>query len=80
MIIISQDKITYINYDIMRYVNIKPYGTHKKIYKMFTGNFNNYKVELGTYNTMERAREVLRELECYANLKTNKKYYEMPVE
>ena len=65
MIIVSQDKTQILNFDNVQNVRIEPYGTHikgKKIYKIFAGNFEGYAIELGTYETEERAKEVLQEI------------------
>ena len=65
MIIVSKDKCTIVNFSNIQNIRIEPYGTHikgKKIYKIFTGNFEGYTTELGKYETEERAREVLREI------------------
>ena len=65
MIIVSQDKKTIVNFENIQNIKIEPYGTHikgKKIYKIFSGNFEGYEAELGTYETEERAKEVLAEI------------------
>lgn len=65
MIIVSQGKCTIVNFSNIQNIRIEPYGTHikgKKIYKIFAGNFEGYTTELGTYNTEERAKEVLQEI------------------
>ncbi len=65
MIIVSQDKCTIVNFSNIQNIRIEPYGTHikgKKIYKIFTGNFEGYTTELGKYETEERAKEVLQEI------------------
>lgn len=65
MIIVSQDKGTIVNFGNIQNIKIEPYGTHikgKKIYKIFSGNFEGYEIELGTYETEERAKEVLQEI------------------
>ena len=65
MIIVSQDKCTIVNFSNIQDIRIEPYGTHikgKKIYKIFAGNFEGYATELGTYDTEERAKEVLQEI------------------
>ena len=65
MIIVSQDKCTIVNFSNIQNIRIEPYGTHikgKKIYKIFAGNFEGYTTELGTYDTEERAKEVLAEI------------------
>lgn len=65
MIIVSQDKGTIVNFRNIQNIKIEPYGTHikgKKIYKIFSGNFEGYEIELGTYETEERAKEVLQEI------------------
>lgn len=94
MIIVSQDKCTIGNFNNIQNIRIEPYGTHikgKKIYKIFAGNFEGYATELGTYDTEERAKEVLQEIvskykTTLYNSKTNKtvvnvpKVYEMPKE
>lgn len=94
MIIVSQDKCTIVNFNNIQNIRIEPYGTHikgKKIYKIFAGNFEGYATELGTYDTEERAKEVLQEIvskykTTLYNSKTNEtvvnvpKVYEMPKE
>ena len=65
MIIVSQDKATIVNFENIQNIKIEPYGTHikgKKIYKIFSGNFEGYETELGTYETEEKAKEVLQEI------------------
>ena len=65
MIIVSRDKCTIVNFSNIQNIRIEPYGTHikgKKIYKIFAGNFDGYTTELGTYDTEERAKEVLQEI------------------
>lgn len=65
MIIVSQDKTNILNFSNIQNVRIEPYGTHikgKKIYKIFAGNSEGYVTELGTYDTEERAKEVLQEI------------------
>lgn len=65
MIIVSKDKCTIVNFSNIQNIRIEPYGTHikgKKIYKIFTGNFEGYTTELGKYETEERAKEVLAEI------------------
>ena len=65
MIIVSQDKTNILNFSNIQSVRIEPYGTHikgKKIYKIFAGNSEGYVTELGTYDTEERAKEVLQEI------------------
>ena len=74
MIIVSQGKCTIVNFSNIQNIRIEPYGTHikgKKIYKIFAGNFEGYTTELGTYNTEERAKEVLKEIiEAYRDYRT----------
>lgn len=97
MIIVSQDNCTIVNFSNIQNIRIEPYGTHikgKKIYKIFAGNFEGYTTELGTYDTEERAKEVLQEI-VKATIETRKSqelnnlfggagiipsntYYEMP--
>ena len=65
MIIVSQDKTNILNFSNIQNVRIEPYGTHikgKKIYKIFAGNSEGYVTELETYDTEERAKEVLQEI------------------
>ena len=65
MIIISQAKETILNFKNVQEIRIEEYGTHvkgKKIYKIFSGNFEGYATLLGTYETKERAKEVLQEI------------------
>lgn len=65
MIIVSQDKCTIVNFSNIQNIRIESYGTHikgKKTYKIFAGNFEGYTTELGTYDTEERAKEVLQEI------------------
>lgn len=65
MIIVSQDKCTIVNFRNIQNIRIESYGTHiksKKIYKIFAGNFEGYTTELGTYDTEERAKEVLQRI------------------
>lgn len=92
MIIVSQDKCTIVNFSNIQDIRIEPYGTHikgKKIYKIFAGNFEGYATELGTYDTEERAKEVLQEIihiygECNASCASTgygyvrNEVYEMP--
>lgn len=95
MIIVSQNKCTIVNFNNIQNIRIEPYGTHiksKKIYKIFAGNFEGYATELGTYDTEERAKEVLAEIiksyrdyrtaECdgYTNVLQETAVYEMPLE
>ena len=98
MIIISQAKETILNFKNVQENRIEEYGTHvkgKKIYKIFSGNFEGYATLLGTYETKERAKEVLQEIvEAYVDSKKSKEaqavfgysvipsntYYEMPKE
>lgn len=98
MIIISQAKETILNFKNVQEIRIEEYGTHvkgKKIYKIFSGNFEGYATLLGTYETKERAKEVLQEIaEAYVDSKKSKDaqaifgysvipsntYYEMPKE
>lgn len=98
MIIVNQDKNNILNFSNLQNVRIEPYGTHekgKKIYKIFAGNFEGYATKLGTYETEERAKEVLQEIwdfyetakryECSSNISVTiflgKKFtYEMPKE
>ena len=93
MIIVNQNKCTIVNFNNIQNIRIEPYGTHikgKKIYKIFAGNFEGYATELGTYDTEERAKEVLQEIvskykTTLYNSKTNEtvvnipKVYEMPI-
>lgn len=65
MIIVSQDKERIVNFNNIQDIRIEEYGTHiktKKIYKIFSGNFEGYVSLLGTYETKERAKEVLQEI------------------
>jgi hypothetical protein len=65
MIIVSQDKTKIVNFENIQNIKIESYGTHikgKKTYKIFSGNFEGYETELGTYETEERAKEVLQEI------------------
>lgn len=65
MIIVSKDKCTIVNLSNIQNIRIESYGTHikgKKTYKIFAGNFEGYTTELGTYDTKERAKEVLQEI------------------
>lgn len=65
MIIVSKDKCTIVNFSNIQNIRIESYGTHikgKKTYKIFAGNFEGYTTELGTYDTEERAKEVLQEI------------------
>lgn len=65
MIIISQDKETILNFKNVQEIRIEEYGTHikgKKIYKIFSGNFEGYTTLLGSYETKERAKKVLQEI------------------
>lgn len=58
------EKTDYKRYYLADMIS-EPYGTHiksKKIYKIFAGNFEGYATELGTYDTEERAEEVLRDI------------------
>lgn len=95
MIIVSQDKTNILNFSNIQNVRIEPYGTHikgKKIYKIFAGNSEGYATELGTYDTEERAKEVLQEIiksyrnyrtaECvgYTNVLQETAVFEMPEE
>lgn len=95
MIIVSQDKCTIVNFNNIQNIRIEPYGTHikgKKIYKIFAGNFEGYATELGTYDTEERAKEVLAEIiksyrdyrtaECdgYTNVLQETAVFNMPEE
>lgn len=93
MIIVSQDKCTIVNFSNIQNIRIESYGTHikgKKTYKIFAGNFEGYTTELGTYDTEERAKEVLAEIiksyrdyrtaECdgYTNVLQETAVFEMP--
>lgn len=86
MIIVSQDKCTIVNFNNIQNIRIEPYGTHikgKKIYKIFAGNFEGYATELGTYDTEERAKEVLQEIvskykTTLYNSKTNETVVNVP--
>lgn len=95
MIIVNQDKTQMVNFDNIQNIRIEPYGTHekgKKIYKIFAGNFESYTTKLGTYDTDERAKEVLKEIiksyrdyrvaECdgYTNVLQETAVFEMPKE
>ena len=65
MIIVSKDKCTIVNFSNIQNIRIESYGTHikgKKTYKIFAGNFEGYTKELGTYDTEERAKEVLQRI------------------
>lgn len=65
MLIVSQDKETILNFNNIQNTRIEEYGTHikgKKIYKIYSGNFEGYATLLGTYETRERAKEVLQEI------------------
>ena len=65
MIIVNQDKDTIINFDNIQDIRIEEYGTHvkgKKIYKIYSGNFEGYATFLGMYETKKRAKEVLQEI------------------
>lgn len=65
MIIISQNKCIIVNFSNIQNIRIESYGTHikgKKQYKIFAGNFEGYATELGTYETKERAKEVIQEI------------------
>ena len=95
MIIVNQNKCTIVNFNNIQNIRIDPYGTHiksKKIYKIFAGNFEGYATELGTYDTEERAKEVLAEIiksyrdyrtaECdgYTNVLQETAVFDMPEE
>ena len=95
MIIVNQNKCTIINFNNIQNIRIEPYGTHiksKKIYKIFAGNYEGYATELGTYDTEERAKEVLAEIiksyrdyrtaECdgYTNVLQETAVFNMPEE
>lgn len=65
MIIVSQDKKTILNFNNIQDIRIEQYSTHQKgkyIYKIFGGNFEGYATEMGTYETEERAKEVLNQI------------------
>lgn len=65
MVIVNQNKTQILNFDNIQDIRIEPYGTHmkgKKIYKIFAGNFEGYATELGTYDTEERAKGLLKEI------------------
>ena len=65
MMIISQDKKIILNFDNIQDIKIERYTTHEKgkyIYKIFGGNFEGYATEIGTYETEERAKEVLQKI------------------
>lgn len=65
MIIVSQDEETILNFKNVQEIRIEEYGTHikgKKIYKIFSGNFEGYATLLGSYETKERVKEVLKEI------------------
>ncbi len=65
MIIVSQDSKTILNLNNLQNIRIERYSTHQKgkyIYKIFGGNFEGYATEIGTYETEERAKEVLNEI------------------
>ena len=71
MIILSQNKKTTLNFNNIQDIRIEQYSTHQKgkyIYKIFGGNFEGYATEMGTYETEERAKEVLKQImQCYTN-------------
>lgn len=65
MIIVSQDSKTILNLNNLQNIRIERYSTHQKgkyIYKIFGGNFEGYATEMGTYETEERAKEVLNQI------------------
>lgn len=65
MIIVSQDNKVILNFNNIQSIRIERYTTHEKgkfIYKIFGGNFEGYATEIGTYETEERAVEVLNEI------------------
>ena len=72
MIIVNQNREAILNFDNIQNIRIEEYGTHvkgKKIYKIYSGNFEGYATLLGTYETKERAKEVLQEITiAYANI------------
>lgn len=81
MIIVNQNKCTIVNFNNIQNIRIDPYGTHiksKKIYKIFAGNFEGYATELGTYDTEERAEEILRDIAHWYEIEA--KVYRMPEE
>ena len=79
MIIVNQNKCTIVNFNNIQNIRIEPYVTHiksKKIYKVFAGNFEGYVTELGTYDTEERAEEILRDIAHWYEI--DAKVYNMP--
>lgn len=65
MIIVSQDNKVILNFNNIQSIRIERYTTHEKgkfIYKILGGNFEGYATEIGTYETEERAVEVLNEI------------------
>lgn len=85
MIIVSQDKETLLNFDNIQNIRIEEYGTHekgKKIYKIFSGNFEGYATLLGIYQTKEKAKAVLQDIvsnyQCFCHHKDEYSRFFMP--
>ncbi len=87
MIIVSQDKTLFINFDNVSAIAIDDNDTNRKIYTRCNNDDN---VLLGKYATKERTKEVLKEIyqavENWENLKAGQPTgecrfrYEMPEE
>lgn len=72
MVILSQDKTQIINFDetFRLYVDSwsdEEFPTEQTCFCIRAGNFNEHKINafLGEYSTMERAKEVLKEILIY---------------
>ena len=81
MIILSQNEEIILNFENIQNIRIEEYGTHikgKKIYKIFAGNFEGYETLLGTYETKEKAKEIIGQI--FWSIKVGLKNFEMPKE
>ena len=76
MIIVSQDKTSLANYNNISCIEIYPPLDDTQNYEIDAEKVNGELIELGIYETEERAKEVL--IDIYSKVVDGKKNYRMP--
>lgn len=82
MTILMQDKRGLVNYENIQYLRItvdkEDFDDEELNYSTITAFIDNDWIELGNYENLERAKEIL--MDMYSKLADDKKVYKMPEE
>lgn len=82
MTILMQDKRGLVNYENIQYLRItvdkEDFYDEELNYSTITAFIDNDWIELGNYENLERAKEIL--MDMYSKLADDKKVYKMPEE